>query len=148
MDRLHIHLLQFALFLSPSLSSSLSLSFSLSLPISLPFADIECAPPLLLWILFLDPSSAPQWVREPWEFSQTQRKKKTCSQLLELIRREGAAGQFIKGTEETLLLLECDECPYRPSEGANMLQGVSDALGGFVRKNPTVAHLFWVRMAV
>lgn len=72
-NRPHFHLSQFALWLSPSLSLSVSLFLSLS------FADIECASSLQ--ILLLDPSLAPQWIREPWEFSQALEEKKqlVCS---------------------------------------------------------------------
>lgn len=62
---------------SLSFPPSLLLSFSLSL--SLSPLQISCAHRFFLlgscffFVVFLDPSSAPQWMREPWEFSQTWR---------------------------------------------------------------------------
>lgn len=149
-------LLQFALRQSVRLSLPLSFSpsFSFSLPPSLSFADIVCASLSssldLVGGFFWDPSSAPQWMREPWEFSQTWRGKKN-----NLFAAVGA-NQAWRAAEPFHSGRETKRCYYKnvmnvfifQQKGVNMLWGVSDALGGFVRKMPAVAHFFWVRMTV
>lgn len=131
-------------------SASFSLSLSLSLSPSLSPLQILSAhlffPPR---ILCLDPSSAPQLDREPWEFSptwRTKKKKKNSSAAV-------GAHQAWRYRKELLLLQECDECLYLPTRRGFTYCKVCPVFSGDScvkekKKEKLPLRIFWVRMTV